>query len=263
MEKTITYSEAVQGWVSFYSYFPDWITGMNNHLYTWSGGQLYRHNSNNVNRCNFYGQDYPSSLKTVFNEFPLDNKIFKTIAIIGDDPWDILSMYTDLQSGGNIDASWFEEKESSFFAYVRSTNDVPATIGEYPLRSLNGIGRSSSVTGTGAAVTINFALSVSIGSIISVGDYLYYVLTDTPILAGRIDNVQIDYPNGINRIIIDTTIIGGSVPPGQTDYFLYVKNQVAESLGMLGHYCVVQLENNNTDKVELFVLESETMKSFP
>jgi hypothetical protein len=34
MEYTLSYSEGVAGWVSFYSYYPDWIIGMNNYLYT-------------------------------------------------------------------------------------------------------------------------------------------------------------------------------------------------------------------------------------
>ena len=49
---TITYSEAVKGFPSFYSYIPDYIMGMNNYLYTFKGGNLYRHNTNNT-RNNF------------------------------------------------------------------------------------------------------------------------------------------------------------------------------------------------------------------
>jgi hypothetical protein len=44
---------------------------------------------------------------------------------------------------------------------------------------------------------------------------------------------------------------------------MYIKNSVAESHGVLGHYCVFTLENSNTDKVELFAAESEIMKSYP
>ena len=37
MEKyTLTFSESVQGWPSFYSYNPDMILGMNQYLYTFS-----------------------------------------------------------------------------------------------------------------------------------------------------------------------------------------------------------------------------------
>jgi hypothetical protein len=48
MEYTLTYSQQTQGWPSFYSFNPDWIIGMNNFLYTFKGGDLYKHNVNNA-----------------------------------------------------------------------------------------------------------------------------------------------------------------------------------------------------------------------
>ena len=48
---TLTYSESVKGWPSFYSYYPDFILGMNQYLYTFKGGNLYRHNTGNVDIC--------------------------------------------------------------------------------------------------------------------------------------------------------------------------------------------------------------------
>ena len=66
-----------------------------------------------------------------------------------------------------------------------------------------------------------------------------------------------------NQILkIDTTISGATVP-NNGDFILYVKNTVAESHGVLGHYCEYELTNDSTSKVELFSVGSETMKSFP
>jgi hypothetical protein len=31
---TLTYDDGVKGFPSFYTYYPDWIQGMNNYLYT-------------------------------------------------------------------------------------------------------------------------------------------------------------------------------------------------------------------------------------
>ena len=44
---TLTYAESSQGFPSFYSYYPDWMIGMNQYFYTFNGGDLYRHNTNN------------------------------------------------------------------------------------------------------------------------------------------------------------------------------------------------------------------------
>jgi hypothetical protein len=266
MEYTLTYSEAVKGWVSFYSFQPDWMIGMNNYFYTFKGGNLYRHNVNAV-RNNFYGTQYFSQLTSVFNDAPLENKLFKTINLEGDDAW-AANLATDIQTTGFIDYSWFSKKEQSYFAFVRNSGTVPASPDQYPLRSLNGIGRSISVSGPNTAQIINFSINplIVIGSIISIGDYVYYAIPPSTalVLAGQVTAINVDYPNGINRIVIDSTIVGAVYPvPSQTAYFLYIKNSVAESHGVLGHYCTFTLQNTNTDKVELFAAEADIMKSYP
>jgi hypothetical protein len=245
----------VGGWVSFYSYYPDWMIGMNNYFYTFKGGDLYRHNVNPL-RNTFYGVFTSSSLQSVFNTAPLENKLFKTINLQGDAKWSV-TLETDLQFSGFIEANWFEKKEAAFFAFVRNN-----TIGEFALRSVNGIGRSQSVVGGNV---INFAVPISIGSIISIGDYLYFSPPPytTPVLAGRVTAITIDLINSVNQLTIDTSIAGTTPIPIQDAFFLYVKNSVAESHGVLGHYCTFNIENTSTSKVELFAVQSEVMKSFP
>ena len=265
MEYTLTYSEEVQGWVSFYSYIPDWMIGMNNYFYTFKGGNLYRHNSN-ATRNNFYGVQYNSMVKSVFNDAPLENKLFKAVDIQGDDVWSV-ELYSDIQDTGYVLSSWFEKKEQVYFAFVRNSGTSPANPSEYALRSLGGIGKSSSVI-TGFSAVIDFPSTVSLGSIMSVGDYLYFAVApnyNTPILAGKITQIVYTtyYTGGFNRIIVDTTIPGTSPILGQTPYFLYMKNSVAESHGILGHYGVFTLENTNTNKVELFQFQADVMKSYP
>jgi hypothetical protein len=253
--KTLTYKDELTGWVSFYSYYPDWMIGMNNFFYTFKGGNLYRHNVNPL-RNTFYGVYTPSRVQSVFNTAPLENKLFKTITLQGDDKWAV-TLETDLQYSGFIQSTWFEKKEAAYFAFVRNNS-----VGQLALRSVNGIGRSLSVTGGNV---INFALSIEIGSIISVGDYFYFSLPPytTPVLAGSVTAITVDLPNGINRITINTTIPGTTPIPIQNAFFLYIKNSVAESHGVLGHYCTFNIENGSTDKVELFAVQSEVMKSFP
>ena len=254
---TLTYSEATPGWVSFYSYYPDWMIGMNNYFYTFSGGDLYRHNVNET-RNNFYGTQSTSTLESVFNVSPLENKLFKTIALKGDSPWAV-TLETDIQVSGFISVNWFEKKEGTFFAFVR--ND---TVGQLNLRSVNGIGRSSQVVGGNV---IKFPLTISIGSIISIGDLFYFLLppnfTGAPLLGGQVTAITVDLPNGVNQITINTTISGTTPIAVQDAYFLYIKNSIAESHGVLGHYCVFNLENAETEKIELFTIESDVMKSFP
>ena len=108
-------------------------------------------------------------------------------------------------------------------------------------------------------------MNVSIGSIISIGDLLYFSLPPytTPVLAGKVTAITVDLPSSLNQLTIDTTIAGTTPIPIQDAFFLYIKNSVAESHGVLGHYCVFDLQNDNTEKVELFAVQSDVMKSFP
>lgn len=265
---TLTNSEGVKGWVSFYSYYPDYMVGMNSYFYTFKGGNLYRHNTNS-NRNTFY-QDWwsavglplgafsPTTLQSVINNAVLENKLFKTIYLQGDSIWD-MQLETDLQVSGFIDSDYFEKKEAAYFAFVR--NDA---VGQLSLRSLNGIGNSLTVTiGVGIA-TVNFSISplISIGDIVSIGDYLYYGAL-TPQLVGEVTNININYPAGVNQLVIDTTIPGTVPIPGNVQFFLYIKNSVAESHGVLGHYCKFTMQNDSNSKIELFAVEADAMKSFP
>ena len=260
---TLSYDEGATGFPSFYSYNPDWMIGMNNYFYTFKGGNLYRHNVNST-RNNFYGQQYSTTIRSVFNDSVLQNKLFKTINIEGDSPWTV-ELSTDIQDSGLVESTWLEKKEQVYYAFVRNKGTVPAETSEYALRSLNGIARSTAVNG---GTQVVFDLDYKINNIISIGDMLYFALPPynipvTPQLAGQITQVNYDPLNGINNLVIDNTIPGAIAIPIQDAYFLFIKNAVAESHGVLGHYCVFEMTNTDTQAINLFTLESEIMLSFP
>jgi len=244
---TLTYSDGVSGWVSFYSYYPEYMIGMNNYFYTFKGGNLYRHNVNQ-SRNTFYndwwnrlGQPanafYPTTLTSVINNAVLENKLFKTIDLQGDSTWE-MQLETDLQNSGYIESSFFQRKEATYFAFVRNNAS-----GQLNLRSVNGIGNSLTVSPGTPTSVVNFSINplVDIGSIISVGDYIYFG-SSSPSFAGSVSNINVNYPAGINQIIIDTTLPGTVAISTNVNYFFYVKNSVAESHGVLGHYCKFTME---------------------
>ncbi|QGH72865.1 MAG: stabilization protein [Podoviridae sp. ctrTa16] len=278
MTYTLTYSELVQGWPSFYSFYPDWMIGMNNFFYSFKGGNLYKHNTN-IDRNTFYLDWWTrlgapenaftdSNVISVFNDAPLENKLFKTINLEGDDSWSA-TLHTDIQTTGFTISNWFEKKEGAFFSFIRNTGTVPAGADEYVLRSANGIGKSLSIDPSiPAATEVNFQITpfpVMIGSILSVGDYLYYLLPPytTPQLFGKVMDINVDLRAGINRIIVDASITYATVPGIQDPYIMFIKDSIAESHGVLGHYCVFNITNSNISKVELFAVQSDVMKSYP
>ena len=266
---TLTFNPGYQGWPSFYSYEPEFIKHMNQYLYTFKGGTLYRHNTNTV-RNQYYGVNYNSTLTTLLNQDPVVNKIFKTIALEGNEPWGV-TVTSDLQTTGFIEPSYFVEKESDWFAFVRNAGTTPANAAqEYPLRSVNGIGNTTNTIQAGNNVVLSFALTTDIGSIISIGDSIYFGVpvvspaTLTPIYSGTVTVISVDLAAGQNLIQYALDIPGGGVAPAvSVVYAMFIKNQVAESKGILGHYAELTLTNSLTTHVELFVVKSEVMKSFP
>jgi len=264
-EYTLTYSETVKGWPSFYSYVPDYMVGMNNYLYSFSKGNLYKHNTNSL-RNNYYDVQYNSQITSVFNTKPLENKIFKTLNLEADSAW-TANLETDIQARGYIDSTWFEKKEGAYFAYLRKTGTIPAAATEYALRSANGIGKAASWGQTGNVLTLNFSTNpvVDMGNIVSIGDYLYFSepAYTTISLSGQITNIEVNLQSGINRIFVNTNISGSVIIGVPDPYILYIKDMEAETHGMLGHQMTFSLINNSTIATELFAVESEVLKSYP
>jgi len=263
---TLTYSGSAQGWPSFYSYYPEFIKGMNQFLYTFKGGNLYQHNAPGVPRNNFYGIQGVSTITSVFNESPLDNKKFKTIALEGDDAWDG-TFITDLQTTGFIDSTYFEQKESDWFAFIRNNTELPDNTPQLPLRSLTGIGVSDNVVIAGTGATITFIPPSSVGTILSNGDLFYFGIANlqgnyVPNLAGEVVSV-LKQNDGTSIVTIDTSVAGSVPIPGLNEYFFFIKNSIAESQGVLGHFCEFTLTNDSTSPTELFAVKSQAFKSFP
>ena len=202
----------------------------------------------------------------MFNEQPLENKLFKTINLESDSSWSI-TLDSDIQTGASIDRAWFEKKEGAWFAFVRNNGTLPAGSDEYSMRSANGIGRSSSVNIVGTNTIINFSQTplIDIGSDLSVGDIMYYALPPytTIQMIGKVIAINIDLQNNTNNIVIDNSISGAVTLPIQDGFIMYIKNQQAESNGLLGHYCEFTITNTDSTATELFAVESEVMKSYP
>ncbi len=245
---TLSYSETSAGWPSFYSYIPEKMIGMNNYFYSFNQGKLYRHNVSTI-RNEYYGVRYSSSISSVFNPTPLDVKVFKTLALESDTAWSAVYDSDMHNPGGSLDVDWFVQKETDWFSFLRSDDNTV----NFSLRSANGLGNVTAVDNTDPALT-TLTFTFNIGSIISVGDMVYY--GGTPTLGGSVENYT------SNVVTIDTTVLGGSSPVNG-DFICYIKNSVAESHGVRGHYLEYTLTNHDTTATELFAVKSSVFKSYP
>lgn len=245
MLDTLSFSPSDQGWVSRYSYQPDMMLGLDSTLYSFKNGNIYIHNSTNVDRGEFYGVKYPASVTTTFNESPFDVKMYKTLSLDSDDTWDA-SYVTDLNSGSILNTS-FELKEGNYFAYIRRDDSLVIANDDAKSLSTQGIGAVSSY----ASLVINFAFSIS--SPVSVGDRIYKASGSTFTYIGVVQSYT----------TTSITLVSAAVAPIAGDFIVVAKNKNAESFGMRGYYMDVTLENNSADAVELFAISSSIFKSFP
>lgn len=265
---TISYSESVQGFPSFYSFVPQFMIGCNNYFYTFDKGNLYKH-STNSNRNNFYGTSYPSKIKTVFNAEPLVTKLFKTITLHSNDSWEV-EMTSDIQNYGKINASYFEQKEGAWFSYIRTEGPSGVeVIEDLKSRTVNGIGSTYSVTPQNPPNAqfdqVLYNADIDLYNL-NIGDIIIW---QEPITNGSFRYWGKVYDKGQftlegKQLVIIQTDSESSRPSGSYPYFtVSVKNSTAESNGILGHYGEITLTNTKSTAVELFAVTSNVMKSFP
>lgn len=237
---TISYSPKLSGWTSYHSFYPEWMVSMNNFLYTFKNGNLYKHNTNQT-RNSYYGVVSPSKITTIFNQEPTQSKSFKTLALNATSPWQ--SIITSDQGSGIIESSWYDLKEGVWYAYIRrNAND-----NNLSMISTQGVGNVASVASN--VISFNF----SIGSIISDGDKLYSIINGNLTFVGNIVS------HSENTITTD----GSGLSPATNTFLVYQKNAVAESYPTLGTYLKVEFINSDTSYTELFSVSSSIFKSYP
>jgi hypothetical protein len=245
---TLTYSPMLEGWTSFHSYYPEWMTNMNNFLYTFKSGELWKHNTN-ATRNSWYGAASDASKVTIiFNDAPSESKMFKTLACETDSPWKA-TVTTDLNSGV-MEASYFELKEGDYFTYIRRNPDTV----DLKAMSTQGIGSASAVTLISAG-NYRIDFTFDIGSTISIGDTIYIGAVGGLTISGVVT------AHNATSVTINM-VVGGTVPVAG-NFIVFVKNAVAESYGARGYFMSVLLENTSSAAVELFAISSQVFKSYP
>ena len=151
-EETVSFNENVRGWVSRKSFVPELGVSLSSSYFTFNLGRIYEHNISEelVERNNFYGISYPSTITAMLNTEPSTVKSFNTLSyegsqskvkqystytdldgntyntlnnynIIDRDGWSVEYIKTDKQEGNIIE---FLEKEGKWFNYIKGSEMV-------------------------------------------------------------------------------------------------------------------------------------------
>ena len=137
--ETITYNEAVKGWVSFKSFLPEFAISSVNQYYTMKQGMLWKHHQETTpeSRNTFYDVFEESSITPVLNTNPGVIKNFNTLNYEGSQTkidihltdndyynlhekkgWYVEEIHTDKQDGT---LNEFIEKEGKWFNYIKGS----------------------------------------------------------------------------------------------------------------------------------------------
>jgi hypothetical protein len=151
---TLSFDEDSLGWTSRFSFKPDFGFSLRSDYFTAFEGNIWKHYSTGVPYCNFYGNQYLSSVTVVMNPDPSYSKTFQTVNYEGSPGWALTDIFTDSSIGIPITSASsptsltglenqlflnnFKAKENKYFGNI--VNTTLAASGEVTYgQSISGI----------------------------------------------------------------------------------------------------------------------------
>jgi len=247
-EKTLAFTEDVKGWTSFFTFIPDYMIGMNNKLFSFKEGQLYKHYSDEVDYNTFYGAEEPAASKVslYMNEEPSTIKELQAISLEGSDSWNALitayksNVGDDIQS--SIASTEFIKKEGIWYAYARRNEDTS----HLDSKSTYGIGV---ITEVGVDYIKVNGGSVSLTS------------NDT-ILKDDLTSVGTVTSRSTQGGVTTINLSGGLGTATVGDFVFGMKDARVEGGNLRGYTMKIDLDVTSGDRLELFAVNSDIMKSY-
>lgn len=119
---SVAFSESINRWTTFYSFFPDCGGYIFNQYITHKNGEHYTHNTNNT-YGRFYGTNYSSTVTIVYNQSPLLVKSFLALLEQSNAVWVPTEISTNLGQASSLLSSDATLKEGVYFMnFLRDSN---------------------------------------------------------------------------------------------------------------------------------------------
>ena len=248
-EFTVAYGTSDKAWTTRYSFVPESIVSLNNDLYTFKSGKIYKH-SESVNRNTYYGGSLAASIvESVSNGSPSAIKSFESLSIEGNAAWD--ATVTTTNQTAVIDDTSFQEKEGFYYAYIHGdTSSYGSTINSVTSTSeifvLGDIDTGGEPEFTG--IVVNFKSKIN----------------TTPFPLGstatvyRLNGSQLDsisaYPSSITG---EKSIkMNASVTLVEGDFLVVVGNSAIEGDQIRDYFAKIKLTKSSADPIELYAVNT-------
>ena len=256
-EFTVAYGTSDKAWTTRYSFVPESIVSLNNDLYTFKSGKIYKH-SESVNRNTYYGGSVAESIvETIANGAPSAIKSFESLSIEGNAAWAAVISTTNqtatlagtvfVDSDTTPNNVW-REKEGFYYAAIHgdtsshgsTISSVTSTSEIFPLGVV-----ASDVTGA-ASVTFDNAISsiaFPLGSTATV-----YKLNGSQLTSLSVYPVSIDSDNSIT--------LSGNVTVSSGDTLIVVGDSSIEGDQIRDYFAKIKLTKSSADPIELYAVNT-------
>jgi hypothetical protein len=236
-------------WNTLYSYRPERIVCIDDILYTFKGGTMYKHTSAS-NRATYYGSADGAVVEVVAAFNPSMVKSYESISLEGTAAWDTTITNTD-QSATIADTD-YDQRERNWYAYI--PRDSSANTGGSTITALSG---TSEVFALGAVA------SVSGSDIVFTSDISYITFPVGADLYKVSGSTLVSITNTIASVSNGTTITCASAVAGVSaaDEIVAIANGAIEGDQMRDYYAQIRLVNDSTDEVELYAVNAVFAKS--
>jgi len=246
---TAAYNVDDSVWNTLYSYRPERLVCIDDILYTFKGGTMYKHTSAS-NRATYYGSADGAVVEVVAAFNPSMVKSYEAISLEGTAAWDTTITNTD-QSATIADTD-YDQRERNWYAYI--PRDSSANTGGATITALSG---TSEVFALGAVA------SVSGSDIVFTSDISYITFPVGADLYKVSGSTLVSITNTIASVSNGTTITCASAVAGVSpaDEIVAIANGAVEGDQMRDYYAQIRLVNDSTDEVELYAVNAVFAKS--
>jgi hypothetical protein len=248
---TVSYDVTSNVWNTFYSYRPESIVSVDDTLFTFFAGVMYKH-SDAANRSTYYGNPYNSVVEVISNQNPSMVKSYEAISLEGTNAWAADVSNTDQST--SILAADFSERERNWYAYV--PRDSSANTGTATITSLSGSSEvfvlGNVATGGVSGSTITFTTPV--GDVpFPMGGSLYKVSGATLVSL----SLTVSSISGDKQVTASGSVTG--VNNGDT--IVVIGNGAIEGDQIRDYYAKIKLTNSSTSEIELYAVNMVFAKS--
>jgi hypothetical protein len=125
---TLGFSEQSNGFTSFFSFKPSQMVSLRNNFYTIFNGNLWLHYDATPNTRNkFYGVQYNSRIRFVFNSNPSNVKIFSTVNYEGSNGWQVDSFVSSSTGKDLLGSNYITSQDTTGVLNTYTLNSITYT----------------------------------------------------------------------------------------------------------------------------------------